>query len=539
MLAKFLSQTSGQLKEHCALLSSEEKQNLYSKVLNEVKSTPRDSREGIDQLKKLSKVAVAIEETTESELLEKFNPLREINIAIYAPEEAKNYLFSLSDSSELYDLKEDREKAIYQAIKSNDRELVKHLLMVLTSGDLKLEFFKELEVLLSRAYEELKENLSQDMKNYLEKNISLKRFVCNNVDVLIAKPVDIRAMINLFIVQSGVNYKIDELLLIKIAEGLEEGELRLQINQMIELLMRQERFMELEYKVRRFKSELASGKSKYSDEVMKSSIEEREREMREIGDKSDQVILQYEKGTRRISIKKLYELAEALSTTARDLACGQEVSKRYEEEEILNLVRRHKEIKDQELRETFYLLTRFIRISEERSGKAVKIEVARGLVKAGVSAHVISRTTNLSISEYEEKKISIPYKVGQRIKEWRLRRGYTQEDLANKIGGITNQGIYEYEQGRAAVSLEMLDEIAKVLSISIVDLLPETTEDEELSNLIEEYKKIESQELRHVLIKSLFEGIRVCNEKVREAKKVEVARNLIKEGISVDVISQI
>ncbi|WP_253302397.1 hypothetical protein [Wolbachia endosymbiont of Psylliodes chrysocephala] len=81
MLAKFLSQTSEQLKEYFALLNSEEKQNLYSKVLNEVKNTPRDSREGIEQLKKLSKVAVAIEETTDSKLLEKFNdghPLREI-----------------------------------------------------------------------------------------------------------------------------------------------------------------------------------------------------------------------------------------------------------------------------------------------------------------------------------------------------------------------------------------------------------------------------------------------------------------------------
>lgn len=304
MLVQLLSKTPKQLKEHFALLNSEEKQSLYSEVLNEVKNTSRDSRGGIDQLKKLSKVAVAIEETIDSKLLEKFydgHPLREVNIAIYAPEEAKNYLFSLSDSSELYDLKEDREKAIYQAIKSSDRELVKHLLMILTSGDIELEFFKELEVLLSRAYEELKEKLSQDMKNYLEKNISLKRFVCSNVNVLVAEPTDVRAMINLFIVQSGVNYKIDELLLIKIAESLEEGELRLQINQMIELLMRQERFMELEYKVRRLKSELASGKSKYSAEVMKSSIEEREREMREVGDKSDQVIREREKLLSRLS----------------------------------------------------------------------------------------------------------------------------------------------------------------------------------------------------------------------------------------------
>ncbi|MGL5028852.1 MAG: WO male-killing family protein Wmk [Wolbachia pipientis] len=258
-----------------------------------------------------------------------------------------------------------------------------------------------------------------------------------------------------------------------------------------------------------------------------------------------QVILQYEKGTRKISIKKLYAIAEALSTSARVLVSEQTDEKRCFENEgegILNLVKIHKEIKDQELREIFYLLTKFIRISEERSGKAVKIEVARGLVKVGVSVDVISRTTNLSISEYEEKKISIPYKVGQRIKEWRLRREYTQEDLANKVG-ITNQRIYEYEQGRAAVSLETLDEIAKVLSISIIDLLPESTENEdegenELSNLIEEYKKIESQELRDVLIKSLFEGIRVCKEKVREAKKIEVAKSLVKEGISVDIISQ-
>ncbi|OAM02898.1 hypothetical protein [Wolbachia endosymbiont of Dactylopius coccus] len=80
----------------------------------------------------------------------------------------------------------------------------------------------------------------------------------------------------------------------KIAEGLEEGELLSQINQMIELLMRQERFMELEYKVRRLKSELASGKSKYSDEVMKFIIEEREREMRGVEDKSDQIISERE-----------------------------------------------------------------------------------------------------------------------------------------------------------------------------------------------------------------------------------------------------
>ncbi|MGL9682079.1 MAG: helix-turn-helix domain-containing protein [Wolbachia sp.] len=70
------------------------------------------------------------------------------------------------------------------------------------------------------------------------------------------------------------------------------------------------------------------------------------------------------------------------------------------------------------------------------------------------------------------------------------------------------QRIFEYEQGRSAISLETLDKIANALSISIIDLLSESTDDEdskvELSNLIEECKKIEKQELLDVLIKSLF-----------------------------------
>lgn len=39
--------------------------------LNEVTNTPRDSREGIQQLKKLSKVTVVIEETIDGKLLQK------------------------------------------------------------------------------------------------------------------------------------------------------------------------------------------------------------------------------------------------------------------------------------------------------------------------------------------------------------------------------------------------------------------------------------------------------------------------------------
>ncbi|MFP3028331.1 MAG: helix-turn-helix domain-containing protein [Wolbachia sp.] len=256
-----------------------------------------------------------------------------------------------------------------------------------------------------------------------------------------------------------------------------------------------------------------------------------------------QVILQYEKGARRISIKKLYELAEALSTTARDLACGQEVSneERYEEEEILNLVREYKKINDQELRRMFCLLTKFIQVSEKSSRKAEKVKIAKGLVKEGISVDIVAKTIGLSADECVEEKVgSIYCQIGKKIKEWRAVREYTQKDLAEKMV-TTRDEISNYEQGRVAVPLDKLYEIAKALSINIMDLLEltEDADDKVVPDLIKEYKKIESQELRYALIKSLFESIQICEEKVKRAEKMKIAKDLVKGGISTDIILQI
>ncbi|GKS79714.1 hypothetical protein wHmb_06000 [Wolbachia pipientis] len=102
----------------------------------------------------------------------------------------------------------------------------------------------------------------------------------------------------------------------------------------------------------------------------------------------------------------------------------------------------------------------------------------------------------------------------------------------------TRDKISNYEQGRVAIPLEKLYAIAETLSISITDLLIEEDEivESELPDLIKEYKKIESQELRYALIKSLFESIQICEEKVKRAEKI---KDLVKGGISTDIILQI
>ncbi len=252
------------------------------------------------------------------------------------------------------------------------------------------------------------------------------------------------------------------------------------------------------------------------------------------------VILQYEKGNRRISIERLYAIAEALSISITDLIPVSKSCLEDEGEEILNLIRKYKTINDQELRRMFCLLTKFVQVSEKSSRKSEKIKIAKGLVKAGISVDVVAKTIGLSADEcVEEKTGSIYYKIGKKIKERRVVREYTQKDLAEKMN-TTRHEISNYEQGRTAVPLDKLYEIAKVLSINIMELL-ELTGDEienELPDLIKEYKEIESQELRNALIKSLFEGIRICDEKVREVERIKVGRDLVKGEISIDIILQ-
>ncbi|WP_065094608.1 MULTISPECIES: WO male-killing family protein Wmk [unclassified Wolbachia] len=258
-----------------------------------------------------------------------------------------------------------------------------------------------------------------------------------------------------------------------------------------------------------------------------------------------QIVLQYEKGTRKISIEKLYAIAEILSIGIVDLipVSNEKICFEDEGEKILNLVRKYKTINDQELRRMFCLLTKFVQVSEKNSKKTERIKIAKGLVKGGVSVDIVAKTIGLSADEcVEEKGGSIYCQIGKKIKEWRLVREYTQKDLAEKMD-TTRDEISNYEQGRVAIPLEKLYAIAETLSINITDLLIEEDEgskvENELPDLIKEYKEIESQELRNVLIKSMFKSIQICEEKIREEERIKIAKNLVKKGISTDIILQI
>lgn len=119
---------------------------------------------------------------------------------------------------------------------------------------------------------------------------------------------------------------------------------------------------------------------------------------------------------------------------------------------------------------------------------------------------------------------SLDRKVGQKVRSWRLKLGYTQKDLAEKIG-VKYWVILYYEKGTRKISIRRLYSIAEALSVSIIDLIPECTisneesylenEGKEILDLVEKYEKIENQEFRNVVY-SLIKSAQASKENSRK-----------------------
>lgn len=60
--------------------------------------------------------------------------------------------------------------------------------------------------------------------------------------------------------------------------------------------------------------------------------------------------------------------------------------------------------------------------------------------------------------------------VGQRVREWRLRREMSQADVA-RLTGITQASLSNYENGKRDMPLSTLLGVAAALNVSLGDLL--------------------------------------------------------------------
>lgn len=65
---------------------------------------------------------------------------------------------------------------------------------------------------------------------------------------------------------------------------------------------------------------------------------------------------------------------------------------------------------------------------------------------------------------------------GNRLRKLRLEKGLTQQQLGEKAGGISSNGISHYEQGKREPSFEVLVQFADLFDVSVDWLLGNTNE---------------------------------------------------------------
>ena len=95
--------------------------------------------------------------------------------------------------------------------------------------------------------------------------------------------------------------------------------------------------------------------------------------------------------------------------------------------------------------------------------------------------------------------------LGQKIREYRLKRGMTQETLAEKLFSRKST-VSEYENDKIDMKISILREIAKVLGTPLPHLLSEEDDDidDEVMQMAMALKQIKSKELRNAVIKQVM-----------------------------------
>ena len=94
--------------------------------------------------------------------------------------------------------------------------------------------------------------------------------------------------------------------------------------------------------------------------------------------------------------------------------------------------------------------------------------------------------------------------LGQKIREYRLKRGITQEELAEKLLSKKST-ISEYENDKIDMKISLLREIAKVLGMPLSHLLSEEDDDidDEVMQMAVALKQIKNKELRKAAIRQV------------------------------------
>ena len=103
-------------------------------------------------------------------------------------------------------------------------------------------------------------------------------------------------------------------------------------------------------------------------------------------------------------------------------------------------------------------------------------------------------------------KILTSKEIGEKLKEFRKRKGLTQEQLAEKTG-VTFQQIQQYENGKARMNTDKLQAVAFALSLPVAAFFGdgdlEKTLPVEEQKLVNGFRALSNPDVRAFVLNSL------------------------------------
>ena len=114
--------------------------------------------------------------------------------------------------------------------------------------------------------------------------------------------------------------------------------------------------------------------------------------------------------------------------------------------------------------------------------------------------------------------------LGKKIKELRQANGFTQEQLAEKLG-IDSKHLSRIELGHHIPNYAIMQKIAKIFNFNLfalsdIKILPKNPEDKTLKHIIKVYKNAESEEER----KYYLEAIKQAHKCFKLAKSIYTSK---------------
>lgn len=118
--------------------------------------------------------------------------------------------------------------------------------------------------------------------------------------------------------------------------------------------------------------------------------------------------------------------------------------------------------------------------------------------------------------------------IGEKIKQYRLKNGWTQQELGSKIG-ISKNAIGNYEKGIRSPKKDTMFDLASAFKISIDDLFPQIKKDSSTANPLPKNPDLLTQKINDTVVQLTTHNKKIVlrtSEELLESQEREVNEEL-------------